>query len=670
MDLSDSCTSCRKQHFVDVLVSAPIDDFYTYINNTKEELSKGAIVSVPFGSRTLLAVVWDVRDFSDRTDLKEIITVHQYPPLEEGFLSFIDKVATYNLIKRGNVLRMVLSEPSLFKPIKSRVSPVNLAQSQPQSITLSQMQQTVADEIFHDINKNKFSVLCIDGVTGSGKTEVFLKACERVLNMGKQCLIMLPEIALTPQLINRFTKYFATEPLVWHSSLTPKMRRVTWNKVVQKSPCVVIATRSGLFLPFSNLGLIVLDEEHDQSFKQEEPHAYNGRDMSILRAKILDIPVILSSATLSVETINNCNNNKYKRLHLTSRFSQIPMPAVEMVDMRAQANSNKIEWLSQQAIESIKQTINAGKQVLIYMNRRGYAPLTMCRKCGYRVECPNCTSWLVEHSKYNVLVCHYCGHQIPKIETCPKCSEQTMFAYGVGVERIEKELIKKIPQAKTIVASSDTLSTPAKISAVYEDILNCHYNVLIATQIFSKGHHFPKMSLVLVVDADGGLYGVDPRANERTYQAIQQVAGRAGRSHAQGKVIIQTYNPEHPFFNFIKNNDFEGFIAFEIENRKRSKMPPHTKLASITISSNNPKEAESYANKLVCNAPCYDDKNLQILGPAQAVVTKLHGRTRWKILLRASKNYNIQGYILSWLKPLTLPKSVRLNIDIDPYNFL
>jgi primosomal protein N' (replication factor Y) len=586
-------------------------------------------------------------------------------------LTFIDKVSDYNIIDRGSVLRIVLGEPTLFKEINPKpFAPDDNNISV--ELRLTKDQERAAFHIYSAVEQRKFSVFCLDGVTGSGKTETYLKACEHALSRGKQCLILLPEIALTPQMIDKLKKYFGTPPFVWHSAVTPKNRRNAWLKSISGEVGITIAARSGLFLPFRNLGLIVVDEEHDSSYKQEEGTIYNARDMAVLRAKILSIPIVLSSATPSIETMNNCITGKYERLLLPSRFSEVLMPEIGIVDMRGSGN---VGYISDKLLLEIESTAKSGQQSLLYINRRGFAPLTLCRKCGHHVQCPNCTSWLVEHKKCRILTCHYCEHQEKKSSKCPECGEESLFAYGAGVERIQQELAIKLPITRTVIASSDTASTVKKMQQLYDGVTAHNYDVIIGTQIFSKGHHFPDISLVGIIDADAGLMGSDPRAIERTYQAIQQVSGRAGRAYTRGKVFIQTYNPENQLFKMLKEYDSEEFFKIEMKNRELSRLPPYTRLAAIVLSSNDAKQIEYFAKQITSVAfamldnPNKDDPLLQILGPAPAAMTKLHGRTRWRILLRAARNFDIQGYIRRWLENVKIPSSIKLSIDIDPYNF-
>ncbi|MDR1031728.1 MAG: primosomal protein N' [Holosporales bacterium] len=652
----------------DVLVSAPIDRLYTYSCAEDGVIEPGQIVKVPFGSRTAIGVVWFVKESSELINIKEISRIYGYPPIPPTTLEFIEKVADYNILDRGAVLKMVLSESTLFKDIKQKPH-VCEASVIPEKIRLTDDQEKAASCIFGAVDQAKFATFCLDGVTGSGKTETYLKVCEYALTKGRQCLILLPEISLTPQMVDRLKKYFGIPPLIWHSSVTPKNRRNTWLKALNGEVGITIAARSGLFLPFSNLGLIVVDEEHDPSYKQEEGTIYNARDMAVLRAKILGIPAVLSSATPSVETVNNCLIGKYTKLQLPIRFSKVQMPEIDIVNMRGFGCKGN-EYISDVLLSEIKAAIGLNRQALLYINRRGFAPITLCNKCGRRIQCPNCTSWLVEHKNYKILTCHYCGHQLPKPSLCPQCGEDGLFAFGAGVERIQRELADKLPSARIVVASSDTVPTVQRMQQLYDDIVNHRCDVIVGTQIFSKGHHFPDISLVGVIDADAGLMGSDPRASEQTYQAIQQVSGRAGRAQVRGKVLLQTYSPDTPLFKALKEYNSEEFFRLEMHSRKVSQLPPYARLAAIIMSSNDAKQVEEFAKKIVASTPSANAKasSLQILGPAPAAMARLQGRNRWRILLRAVRHYDIQSYIRAWLKATKVPSSIRLTIDIDPYN--
>ncbi|MDR1365933.1 MAG: primosomal protein N' [Holosporales bacterium] len=652
----------------DVLVSAPIDRLYTYSNPKSNRIEPGQIVKVPFGSRAAIGVVWFAKESSELTNIKEIFHVYDYPLIPRAMFEFIEKVADYNILDRGSVLKMVLCEPTLFKDIKQKRC-ICEACIVPEKMRLTEDQEKAASRIFSAIDQAKFATFCLDGVTGSGKTETYLKVCEYALTKGRQCLILLPEISLTSQMVDRMEKYFGIPPLIWHSFITPKNRRNAWLKALSGEAGITIAARSGLFLPFRNLGLIVVDEEHDYSYKQEEAAIYNARDMAVLRAKILGIPAVLSSATPSLETINNCLIGKYTKLQLPTRFSKVQMPEIETVDMRGFGCKGK-EYISDVLLSEIKVTADLNRQALLYINRRGFAPITLCNKCGRRIQCPNCTSWLVEHRNYRILTCHYCGHQLPKPSLCPHCGEDGLFAFGAGVERIQRELTDKLPSVRTVIASSDTIPTVQKMQQLCDDVINHRFDVIIGTQILSKGHHFPDISLVGVIDADAGLMGNDHRASERTYQAIQQVSGRAGRAQVRGKALLQTYSPDTPLFNALKKYNSEEFFRLEMHSRKLSQLPPYARLAAIILSSNDAKQVEEFAKKMVASAPLTNAEasSLQIFGPAPAAMARLQGRARWRILLRAARHYDIQSYVRSWLKVTKVPSSVRLTIDIDPYN--
>ncbi len=513
-----------------------------------------------------------------------------------------------------------------------------------------------------------FSVTLLDGVTGSGKTEVYFEAIAATIAAGRQVLVMLPEIALTTQWLKRFTERFGARPLEWHSDLTGAERRLTWRAIVSGEASVVVGARSALFLPFPNLGLTVVDEEHDSSFKQDEGVCYNARDMAVVRAQLGRNPIILSSATPSLETFVNVQSGRYQSLSLPERHGGASLPEIAAIDMRIEPMESQ-SWLAPALQEAIAQSLAAGEQVMLFLNRRGYAPLTLCRHCGHRLHCPNCTSWLVEHRLQRKLSCHHCGFSMTPPEECPECEKpETLAACGPGVERLAEEVAERFPQAHCEIMASDTMQSPVSAAALVRDMQNREIDILIGTQIMAKGHHFPYLTLVGVVDADLGLAGGDLRAAERTFQLLHQVSGRAGRAERPGRVMLQTYRPEDPVMEALVSGTRDQFLMAEAEERERHGMPPYGRLAALIISGNEYDEVERVARNLARNCPV--EEGVTVLGPAPAPLSILRGRHRWRLLLKARRDSNVRVILRQWLARVQIRGNVRVQIDVDPYSFL
>jgi len=519
----------------------------------------------------------------------------------------------------------------------------------------------------------RFEVTLLDGVTGSGKTEVYLEAVAAALERGRQVLVLLPEIALSAQWLERFAARFGAAPAVWHSELTAAQRRATWRAVAFGEARVVVGARSALFLPFADLGLIVIDEEHDAAFKQEDGVIYHARDMAVVRARLGQIPIVLVSATPSLETVTNVKAGRYRRLHLPNRHGGARLPEVTLVDLR-QDKPVRVEgigqsWLSPSLRQAIVETLAADEQVLLFLNRRGYAPLTLCRTCGHRMECPHCTAWLVEHRLAGRLQCHHCGFETRLPERCPACqAEAALAACGPGVERLAEEVAALYPAARTAVMASDTLTGPSAAAALLGAVAARQVDLLIGTQIVAKGHHFPWLTLVGVVDGDLGLAGGDLRATERTFQLLHQVAGRAGRAERPGRALVQTYDPEHPVMQALATSDRDRFLETEAENRRAAGMPPFSRLAALILSCRDEGLLDRACGALARAAP--RGAHLEVLGPAPAPLAVLRRQHRRRFLLRAARSRALQQIIAAWLGRVDLPAAVRLRIDIDPYSFL
>ncbi|HCX14886.1 MAG TPA: primosomal protein N', partial [Rhodospirillaceae bacterium] len=499
-----------------------------------------------------------------------------------------------------------LVDAGVLKIVEARHSPpFNYLPNNFVKTDLEDDQRHAASELLARINT--FTVTLLAGVTGSGKTEVYLEAVAEILEQGRQVLVLVPEIALTEQSIARFSGRLGTAPFVWHSDLNYKRRRETWLGVATGDVKVVIGARSALYLPFKNLGLIIVDEEHDAALKQEDGVIYHARDMAIVRAREGQIPIILATATPSIETLMNVRRKRYEEVKLPKRYGAAQIPDISLIDMRTSAPEKGPYgrgWLAPDLVKAIDNTLASGEQTLLFLNRRGYAPLTICRICGHRLDCPRCTAWLVEHRKTQRLLCHHCGYYEQPPKACPSCGTPDSLApCGPGIERVAEEAVIRWPEAEIRTVASDTLSRPSAVAELVKDILNHRVDILIGTQVLAKGHHFPGLTLVGVVDADLGLSGWDLRAAERTHQLLHQVAGRAGRADKPGRVLLQTHDTMHPVMQALITGDDEAFIANEIDARQTMKMPPFGRLTALILSGRDEKAVVSAGRRLAGAAP-------------------------------------------------------------------
>ncbi|MBV8188793.1 MAG: primosomal protein N' [Alphaproteobacteria bacterium] len=537
-----------------------------------------------------------------------------------------------------------------------------------QGPALSPEQAIAAETLVEKVLAHAFSASLLDGVPGAGKTEVYFEAVAAALASGRQVLVLLPEIALTAQWLKRFEDRFGALPAPWHSGLTSIERRETWRAIAEARVPVVVGARSALFLPFANLGLIVVDEEHDSSFKQEDGVIYNARDMAVVRARLVSAPIVLASATPSLETIVNVTSGRYGMLHLPDRHGGRKLATLSAIDLRKQAPSRG-RWLSPPVVEAMTRTLEAGEQTLLFLNRRGYAPLTLCRGCGHGIECPQCSAWLVEHRFRRTLVCHHCGHLEPPPQACRYCGAVDQFvACGPGVERLAEEALALFPQARLELFTSDSLFNRDEATAAIERMIRGEIDILIGTQMAAKGHHFPNLTLVAVVDADLGLNGGDLRAAERTFQLLYQVAGRAGREDRPGRALVQTHMPEHPVMQALVSGDRDRFVTAELADRRAAGMPPFGRLAALVVSGPDPAAVDNVCAALARRAPHRD--GVTVLGPSVAPLALLRGRHRRRFLLKATREIAVQPLLHTWLERIGLPGSVRLQIDVDPYSFL
>jgi primosomal protein N' (replication factor Y) len=702
---------------------------YTYASD--RELSPGTIVAVPLATRLVLGAVWDERpDDVPQAKLREIERVYDTPPLPAALLKFVDWVADYTLAPRGMILRMVLRSEGALEPEKPVVG-IRLAGAAPHRMTAARKrvldaaadglawsksglaaaagvspgvidgllaagafeliplparpiaadlnpdharpvlspEQEAAASVLRQAARGDFSVSLLDGVTGSGKTEVYFEAVSETLRRGRQALILLPEIALTGAFLDRFAARFGSRPAEWHSEVGSKQRERVWRAVSHGEARAVVGARSALFLPFPDLGLIVVDEEHDPAYKQEEGIAYHARDMAVVRGNLSGFPVALSSATPSVETRVNADRGRYRHLKLPERFGVAQVPEVTTIDLK-QNPPERGRWLSPPLWQAVAETIAGREQALLFLNRRGYAPLTLCRACGHRMACPNCSAWLVEHRFRKILVCHHCGHEERRPEACPNCGAgESLVAIGPGVERLQEEVLERFPAARTLVMSSDMLGGTERLRAELAAIERGEVDIIVGTQLVAKGHNFPGLSLVGVVDADLGLSHGDPRAAERTWQLLTQVTGRAGRRGQRSRGLIQTYSPDHPVVQALISGDREAFYATEIEIRRRGHLPPFGRLASIIVSAGDRHTAEAHARAMAMAAPL--EEGVRLLGPAEAPFAVLRGRHRFRLLAQSQSAGKLHDWLRVWLAKAPKARgTISVAIDVDPMSFL
>ncbi len=534
--------------------------------------------------------------------------------------------------------------------------------------TLSLDQSAAARRLVGRVEAGGFSATLLDGVTGSGKTETYFAAVAAALAAGRQALVLLPEIALGAQWLGRFSQRFGAPPAQWHSDIGEAERRRTWRAVAAGRAPVVVGARSALFLPFPALGLIVVDEEHDPSYKQEDGVCYQARDMAVLRASLAQIPVVLASATPSLETVVNVARGRYERVVLPRRHAAAELPAVRLVDLRRE-RLERGHFLSPPLVAGVAETLAAGEQALLFLNRRGYAPLTLCRSCGHRFQCPSCTAWLVEHRFTRRLLCHHCGHAEPVPALCPQCvAAGTLVPCGPGVERLREEVAARFPAARAALMVSDLLPGPHAAAELARAMVERRYDILIGTQIVAKGHHFPLLTLVGVVDADLGLGGGDLRAAERTYQMLHQVGGRAGRAERKGRVLIQTWMPDQPVMQALAAGDRDRFLEAEAAARRGAGLPPFGRLAALIVSAADAEACDFAARALARAAPQLP--GVAVLGPAPAPLAILRGRHRRRFLVKAERTVGLQAVLREWLSRIRLGGAARVQVDIDPYSFL
>ncbi|WP_298282882.1 primosomal protein N' [Acidocella sp.] len=651
---------------VSVLLPFKFGAAFTYASATP--LPLGAVVRVPLGRRTVAGVVWDEPP-DPAIATKPVASVYDVPPYPADLRQFIDWVAAYTLAPKGDVLALSLKEP-LLAPLKRAGKTIAFtpADAHHPGPTLSPAQAAASAALRARVSARNFSVTLLDGVTGSGKTETYLEAVAEALRLNKQILILLPEIALSVQAVARIGARFGAKPAAWHSDLTPAQRRETLHAVAEGRADIVVGARSALFLPFADLGLIVVDEEHESAFKQEDGVIYHARDMAVVRAKLCAAPLILVSATPSLETVENAAQGRYHRLDLPTRHGGALMPQVEAIDLRAHPPARG-RFLSPLIVSAIADTLARGEQAMLFLNRRGYAPLTLCRACGHRLSCPHCAAWLVEHKASPRLSCHHCGHTVRRPSHCPSCDAENSFVpIGPGVERIAEEIAEDFPDHPPLIMASDLISGPQQAESAAARISRREVNLIIGTQMVAKGWHFPHLTLVGVVDADLGLSGGDLRAGEHTVQMLHQVAGRAGRAENPGRVLLQSFDPTHPVIQALISGNLPHFLAQESALRRPGHWPPFGRLAALIISSEKEREADDIARTLARTAP--QGPGITVLGPAPAPIALLRGRFRRRLLLKTPREVAVQPLLRAWVTHLALPRGARLDIDIDPVSFM
>ena len=654
--------------FCNIIVTRPFDQTFTYRVKEGQILKVGSIVSVPFGKSVnqigMVESVFKKINFQNDYKIKEVKTVYDLIILNKNIIEFIYWISDYTLSPVGLVLKLFL--------INEKIIDFTLIEKQknlfsPDKIKLNNDQKKAVSVISKLIFKSS-PPLVLEGVTGSGKTEVFFEAVESVIKKKQQALIMVPEISLTPQLESRFIKRFGFPPNIWHSKISEKKRKEIWHRCYLGESIIVVGARSSLFLPFKKLGLIVVDEEHDSSYKQEDNIRYQARDLAIVRAKIDNSLVILSSATPSLETQNNINKNKYKHVFLGSQFSGLKLPPIELIDLK-QYKLEKNQWISSKIHQELQACLNKNEQALLFLNRRGYSPLSLCIECGYRYQCDQCTSWLVMHHGKKRLLCHHCGSIYSVNPNCPKClTKDSIKLIGPGVERLEEELKILFPNNSIGIMSSDNANTPKKIKKIIEDFENKKTDILVATQIMAKGYDFPNLSFVGVIDADTGLLGGDMRAIEKTYNLLQQVSGRAGRSKQQGKVFIQTYYPEQPVIKSLQMRDRKKFVEESLKDREDFLIPPFGFMTALIFSGSSKAKTEIYAKKIVQYVKI--PENLSILGPVEAPIFLLRGQYRFRILIKGNSRKILNKFTRFLIKKNPTPPSIKLIVDVDPYSFM
>ena len=731
----------------DVLVPVAVDRPYSYRIPADMRLAEGDFVMVSLGTREAFGIVWALR-VGNADNLKPVVGRLDLPPLPAKLRALVDWVAGWTLAPVGSVLRMATrgaqeageepvriglrltgTRPKRLTPARERVlaaaqegltsGKTDLAREAGVSVSvidalvddgvlealalpppraaqtpdpdfsrpdLEDNQAQAAQALGEAVSARAFKPILLEGVTGSGKTEVYFEAVAQALREGGQALILMPEIALTAQFLERFSARFGHRPAEWHSGLSPRRRARVWRGVAEGDARVVAGARSALFLPFADLRLIVVDEEHEAAYKQDDGVCYHARDMAVVRARIEACAIVLASATPSIETRENARQGRYAHLRLHSRFAGRDLPSIEAIDLRKDA-APRGKWISPPLIEALRQNFDRKEQALLFLNRRGYAPLTLCRACGHKFQCPNCSAWLVEHRHRRALVCHHCGHVERRPDLCPACgAPDALSACGPGVERLAEEAAALFPDLRLLVLSSDMPGGTERMRAELQAVAEHQFDLVIGTQLVAKGHNFPHLTLVGVVDADIGLSNGDPRAAERTFQLLNQVAGRAGRGEKPGRALLQTWQKEHPVLRALLSGDFERFYREETQARREARLPPFGRLAAAIVAGPDRAATENHARALARAASLPPEKpgwsvaasgqfpgedDIVVLGPAEAPIAMVRGRHRFRILVKAPRRADLQGFLRQMLAKAPKARGgIRVAIDVDPQSFL
>jgi primosomal protein N' (replication factor Y) (superfamily II helicase) len=737
-DNPDAEPEMAAPNVAEIALPLGISQPYSYAIPAGMDIEAGDCVRVPLGTRETYGLVWETRRSAASSNLKPVLARTRLPPLRPAMRKFIQRVSDYTLAPIGMVAKMALRDPEAeaheapkfgvratgkppgrMTPARARLieaaggglthrkrdlaelaacstsvidalvddgvleilamAPEARAQTLDpagRAPVLSANQETQAAALRTAVSRGGFSPFLLEGVTGSGKTEVYFEAVATALEMGRQVLVLLPEIALTPEFLARFEARFGGQPGAWHSGIAPGRRDRLWHAVAEGEARVVVGARSALFLPFSSLGLIVVDEEHEAAFKQDDLVRYNARDMAVLRAQIEECVVVLASATPSIESRVNVQLGRYRHLVLPDRAAGRSLPEISAIDLRADPPEPG-KFLSPVLIRAMGEALSRGEQVLFFLNRRGYAPLTLCRVCGHRWQCPQCDAWLVEHRFRRALVCHHCGHTERRPHTCVACgAEESLAACGPGVERIAEEVAEAFPDVRRIVLSSDFPGGAERLRQELAAVAAKEFPIIVGTQLIAKGHNFPHLTLAAVVDADIGLVSNDPRAAERTFQLLAQVTGRAGRGDRPGRGLLQTYQPAHPVIAALLSGDHERFYAEEIAARRGAGLPPFGRLASIIVSARDKVVAETHARLLAQAGHCLirergeEAHEIALLGPAEPPMALLRGRHRIRLIIKTTRRVSMQDLIRAMLREAGSPKGgARVDVDIDPFSF-
>ena len=717
---------------ISVLLPLPLSEPFDYLATSLSPPPPGTLVRVPFGSREVVGVVWDQEPGNkvaiDR--LKQIKEIIQLPLIPASLCTLVNHVAADNVASLGSALRLVLSVPAALEPppmcaalalgnatgeiADDRwITVLQALNSGPLTQSALTKKTGVSAAVIKKISANGFiqkimidrdvgdpsptlagkpvdfrddqqkavallrttleqkkkPIILLEGEPGSGKTEIYFEAIELIVRRGQSALVLLPEIALSAQWFARFERRFGVAPTMWHSGLTSAQRRRIWKSVLKGEPQVVVGARSALFLPLPNLGLIIIDEEHDPSFKQEDGVIYDGRQVARKRADLAQCPLILCSATPSLETVFDAREKpaQVDHISLTHRHGKAARPKIVTADLRREKPPAG-RFLGTSLVKGLSEALARGEQAMLFLNRRGFAPLTLCRACGYRLRCPNCSSWLVTHRFRERLVCHHCSYYRPLPDYCPECGAlETLVTAGPGVERIAEEVETLMPDARLAIMTSDTVGSANSATKLVNAMLEREIDILIGTQLIAKGHHFPHLTLVGVVDADLGLAGGDPRAAERSFQLLYQLAGRAGREELPGQVIVQTHLPDHPVMQAIVAGDKARFLEAELAEREEAGLPPFGRLAALIIAGPDADRVRSQSRRIVRAAPQMED--FYVLGPAPAPLALMRGRYRERVLIKAGPDIDLPATLSTWLTPIRLPSAVRLQVDVDPQSF-